>query len=120
MSDQANLWKRRSRYGRHVVLFVFFLVGLLVLISAPAFWRSFMTLPNTGDLLLIGFIWLALFLAHTVTFIIEERGDRKALPLGSGGEKPKRDTYARLADQDSWADEYAPWDADDTQKRTAN
>lgn len=88
--------RRRSQYATHAVLFAGFALANIVFLLSPVFWRGFMTLPNTGDLLLILFTWGVIFAAHSARFLTQEAGDRALAAL----EKPKRDFGHLALDED--------------------
>lgn len=69
-------FQRRSKFAVHATLFIAYALFCLVFFLNPQFWRAFMTLPNTGDLLLILMIWAASFVAHGVSFYFHEAKDR--------------------------------------------
>lgn len=86
--------QRRSRFAWHAGLYIGYALLVGVFLTAVNYWRSFMTIPNTGDLLLILGVWGILFIGHGARFFTEEAGDRALADQLTVG-KPKRD-YERL------------------------
>ena len=91
--------KRRSRFATHAVFFVGFALFIIIFLLEPSMWRNFMTLPNTGDLVLIAAIWAVIFAAHAARFWVEEAGDR-AIGRLTEAEKPKRSFDRLLLDDE--------------------
>jgi hypothetical protein len=93
--------RRRSAFTVHAIIYGFFAVCVLIFLTNPGFWRVTMTLPNTGDLVLVLLVWSALFVAHTAHFRVQEAGDRQigqVLEQFSGGAKRKHDRLALSED----------------------
>lgn len=86
--------QRRSRFATHTAFFTGFVLFLIIFLVDQTLWRNFMTLPNTGDLMLIGVVWVVIFGAHSARFWVQETGDRAIAKL-TEVEKPKR-SFDRL------------------------
>ncbi len=69
-------FQRRSKFAVHVTLFAAYFLFCVILFLGPEFMRSFMTLPNPGDLLLILIIWGTGIAAHSVWFYFQEAKER--------------------------------------------
>jgi 2TM domain len=69
-------FQRRSKFAVHATTFTAYSLFCIIFLFSSQFWREFMTLPNTGDLLLIMMIWGTGFVAHLVSFVFQEAKDR--------------------------------------------
>ncbi len=69
--------RRRSGFALHATLFTMFAVCSIIFMLDPSTWRSFMTLPNTGDLFLILIVWGAVFASRAARFYFQDAGDRE-------------------------------------------
>ncbi|MBI5670387.1 MAG: hypothetical protein HZC41_20530 [Chloroflexi bacterium] len=79
-------YEKRRRFATHAVLYIGFAVLCIIFFLNPAFWRQYMTLPNTGDLLIILAVWTVIFLSQLASFLVYERYQRAL----DRYEKPKR------------------------------
>jgi hypothetical protein len=115
-----QLYQARRRYLRHAALFAFFIFGMALFLPAQNYWRETvrMTLPNTGDLLILGFVWAAIFAAHSATYWTHTReAQAYQRALAQGEHKAKRGEM-RLADDGELADESAAeWNRDMRRRR---
>jgi hypothetical protein len=118
MNTIATIYRKRRNYLRHAALFTFYLLGMAVFLPAQDFWREMvrLTLPNTGDLILIAFLWAAFFIAHSATQWMNEREYRaiRAAWLAGDDLKTKR-AEIRLSDDGELIDfDSAAWEANTT------
>lgn len=91
-------YEKRRKFATHAVLYMGFALLCIIFFLNPAFWRQYMTLPNTGDLLIILVVWTVLFLSRLASFLVYERYQRAL----DRYEKPKR----LLLDEDGELDEH--------------
>lgn len=104
--------RRRAGFALHATLFICFAVCSIIFMLDPTFWRSFVTLPNTGDLFLILVVWGGIFAARAVRFYFQEAGDRQIEALYSSTYQQAKRKRSRLAlaedgemvvdDEDDW------------------
>ena len=100
--DRLTEWyERRRKFATYAVLYVGFALLCIIFFLNPAFWRQFMTLPNTGDMLLILAVWTVIFLSQLASFLVYERYQRAL----DRYEKPKR----LLLNDDGELDEHADY-----------
>lgn len=97
-------FQRRSRFAVHITLFAAYFAFCAVLFLSRGFLRSFMTLPNPGDLLLIFMIWGTGIAAHSVWFYFHEAKDRaiqREIERAVAYQKRKRNHLS-----DEWDDDW--------------
>ncbi len=95
-------YEKRRNFATHAVLYSGFALLCIIFFLNPAFWRQYMTLPNTGDLLIILAVWTVIFLSRLAAFLVYERYQRAL----DRYEKPKR----LLLDDDGELDDRAAGD----------
>ncbi len=89
--------RRRAGFALHATLFICFAVCSIIFMLDPTFWRSFVTLPNTGDIFLILVVWGGIFAARAVRFYFQEAGDRQIEALYSSAAQQHKRKRSRLA-----------------------
>lgn len=100
MDAISHIYRKRRNYARHAALFAFYIMGMAIFLPAEAYWRETMrmTLPNTGDLILVGFIWAAFFIAHSATQWASEREYRALLGAGEQASEKAKRAHMHLTD----------------------
>ncbi len=106
---------RRSAFAVHSAMYIGFVVYSVIFLLNPDFWR-FMTLPNTGDIVLILMVWTVIFIAHLARFRVQEAGDQQVQAVYDALVQPDKIKRDRLVLQDDgevlWVD-----DADDERRK---
>ena len=99
---------RRSAFAVHSAMYLGYMVYSVIFLLDPDFWR-FMTLPNTGDIVLMLMVWTVIFIAHGARFRVQEAGDQQVQAVYDTLVQPEKVKRDRLVLQDDgevlWVDQ---------------